>query len=531
MRNNFYYETMATSFEVTKALNIDRANRRDGIQGGLIKLGHCTLRDGAGTNKVPTLVSPTRLVPKFDKQQFVQNFQKHAPELNGLDFSNLLVAGGFPCTLVTRPDDQELLESIDVDIFVYGLNMQRATARVAELVQHIFDEKAKQSMRFPVSVTQSSCAISIVVGTRKYQIIQRLYRTQSEILHCFDLGSSAIGYDGRDVYVTSLGKFAFEYGCNILDLTKRSKTYETRLRKYFQRGFSIILPDLNTYKLRYKYHKYGEAEIIEMPHMQVSYTALSECKNLIGVKKIYLKNGQKESDYEDWDGWNRTTVIEMNIGRLVRNQDPIYITWESTCGKQDALKVLQLTPLLDSRDITNHYQQIGKKIFKNGVFHYGLVEKYITVEKLSTIVTVLFSEKTTRESRKQYIDKLIEMQLVVVLDKFNKWKRTHHAVKNGAKVPIISWFRRSLKYDEKSGSNGAFHPLVISPEVWYGYFHRAPRAKPSTEPAARASTGAENEKTPAMPDTAQVPIIRAAETPFHKTLLKKFIERQRRDGK
>src|SRR5690606_20981381 len=78
------------------------------------------------------------------------------------------------------------------------------------------------------------------------QIIYRLYTSKSEILHGFDIGSSAVGYDGKYVYFTSLSKFAYEYGCNIVDISRRSTTYEQRLIKYLKRGFKIILPDLCT---------------------------------------------------------------------------------------------------------------------------------------------------------------------------------------------------------------------------------------------------------------------------------------------
>jgi hypothetical protein len=437
---------MATYTEVQHVLVTDKLHRCDGVSGDLFKLENVKFepntenavpRQALYTHQgvpnevctalaaVPTLKSPVPFMPNFDVSKFVENFYKHAPELVGLDFNHLLVAGGFPCTLVTCPDNTDLLKSIDIDMFIFGLNVEQATRKADSLIRHIFHTKSRAESHFPVTITQSSCAISITVGDRKYQIILRLYRTLSEILHCFDLGSSAIGFNGKQVYVTSLGKFAYEHGCNVLDLSKRSQTYEMRLKKYFQRGFDIILPDLNVHKLRYKYLKYGEPEIMEMPHMQVSYTALSENKNSIRVKNIYLKNGEHESDYEDCTMWNRETITSLNISKLNAQKNPIYVLWKkSYCTEKDASRILHLRPLLQEKDIRTHYESISKTILQNGTFRFDLVEKNITVETLENIARVLFSKNSTRSARKKYITELIQMQVTVTLDRFRKWEES-----------------------------------------------------------------------------------------------------------
>lgn len=82
----------------------------------------------------------------------------------------------------------------------------------------------------------------------KYQIILRLYSHPSEVLHGFDVGCAAIGFDGVNVFTTTLGKFALEYGYNILDTTRRSTSYEYRLQKYRARGIGIIFPGMENGK-------------------------------------------------------------------------------------------------------------------------------------------------------------------------------------------------------------------------------------------------------------------------------------------
>lgn len=49
------------------------------------------------------------------------------------------------------------------------------------------------------------------------QVIFRLYRTKSEILHGFDIASSGVGFDDQNVILTSLSQFSYEYNCNIVN--------------------------------------------------------------------------------------------------------------------------------------------------------------------------------------------------------------------------------------------------------------------------------------------------------------------------
>jgi hypothetical protein len=77
------------------------------------------------------------------------------------------------------------------------------------------------------------------------QVILRLYATLGEVLHGFDMGSSSVAWDGWDVILTGLGKLAAENGVNILNLAARRASLESRIARYFTRGFDIVLPDLN----------------------------------------------------------------------------------------------------------------------------------------------------------------------------------------------------------------------------------------------------------------------------------------------
>ena len=161
--------------------------------------------------------------------------------------NHLLVAGGYIQQFITG--HAEYHEG-DVDMFIYGYdNVEEANSLILEIV-----EKFEELSEMPIYYSKSGAAITLGFQDKSihYQIILRLYKTKSEILHGFDLGSSSVGYDGEKYYFTTLSLFTFMFQTNIVDLTKRSRNYEYRLLKYYERGFQIFLPgcsDKNNLKL------------------------------------------------------------------------------------------------------------------------------------------------------------------------------------------------------------------------------------------------------------------------------------------
>jgi hypothetical protein len=74
------------------------------------------------------------------------------------------------------------------------------------------------------------------------QIILRVYKTYSEVLHGFDVDSCCIGYDGRSLLFTERAMSAIRSGYNRVHFGRLSPSYEYRLAKYAKRGMSIWVP-------------------------------------------------------------------------------------------------------------------------------------------------------------------------------------------------------------------------------------------------------------------------------------------------
>jgi len=77
----------------------------------------------------------------------------------------------------------------------------------------------------------------------KYQFIHRMYPSVESILGGFDLGPAMIAYTGRQIVATELGAWSAFSKTLIVDISRRSTSFEHRLKKY-SRLCHIIFPGL-----------------------------------------------------------------------------------------------------------------------------------------------------------------------------------------------------------------------------------------------------------------------------------------------
>lgn len=77
--------------------------------------------------------------------------------------------------------------------------------------------------------------------------------------------SCAVGYDGCTVWAAPRAVKAFNTQCNIIDLTRRSYTYETRLLKYSLRGFAVGVPNFERARVNPKIYtlKFNQVQVSE----------------------------------------------------------------------------------------------------------------------------------------------------------------------------------------------------------------------------------------------------------------------------
>lgn len=175
---------------------------------------------------------------------------------------NLFIAGGSV--------ESTLFQSTtgDLDLFVHGTDEEEALNIVRRVVDKLNPETVLRTVN---AITLTNCelpreynlGVSIVqkkdgpphdynttnffrrIDVFKVQIILRLYKTPSEVLHGFDVDSCCVGYDGKKFWATERAMYAFKHSTNTVNFGRLSPSYEYRLVKYAARGFGIYVPKLD----------------------------------------------------------------------------------------------------------------------------------------------------------------------------------------------------------------------------------------------------------------------------------------------
>lgn len=229
--------------DLERALKVDAGHRYDGVECDVY--GVETVKPRAWDYSLPTLVRKSyswqlakNVFPEegITDSAFQAKLAARFPYLLGLDWNGVLLAGG--AVQRTLSDDADV--PCDVDLFLYGMSETAAVEKVKQIARHVSDGRKAKFTR-----TERAITISMEhtgrYGCDMVQIILRIYKTQSEILHGFDLGSSAVGWTGTRLLFTSLSRFAYSYGLNVFDNSRRSTTYERRISKYMLRGFGLVV--------------------------------------------------------------------------------------------------------------------------------------------------------------------------------------------------------------------------------------------------------------------------------------------------
>ncbi|KAF7329112.1 hypothetical protein MKEN_00171700 [Mycena kentingensis (nom. inval.)] len=222
--------------------------------------------------------------------------------LNGLDWTNVFVAGGIVLGALHAPESpaslvkDEDLQSSDVDIYIYGLDSKAATAKVKE----IFRTYRKNLPRgAPTVVVRNSKTITFYskYPTRRIQIVLRFLKTPKHVLLNFDLDICALGYDGTEVWMLPRAARALETGYNVFTmslvqghyLSERRATQEERVFKYAYRGYGIrILP----------------LYIASLPTSQDKVDAIKRGERLLPLDLEYLANRSRT--------WTKRVIVAIS---------------------------------------------------------------------------------------------------------------------------------------------------------------------------------------------------------------------------
>lgn len=434
--------------QLVAVINTDKVNRYVGITDDLFTLND--IQEKTWNNSLPTLTKKhdnifTKITDIVFKEKFFNKFKY----LKNIDFTNLLIAGGCIKSILCKTDVN------DIDIFIYGItDINIAQKRIEKFITEL--QEILKSFILTSNIHElcyNGSTITFYIGTQKIQIILRLYNTLSEILHGFDLGSSAVGFDKEQVYFTTLSKYCYENMVNIFDVSRKSYTYEYRLIKYFLSGFDIILQNFDIKKLEKNKKCY-------MPYIQFNYNHI--IGNMIIVEHItskYLNIINLEYDeINDIDEYN-FNLKYYNIYQLVNNTNKHIKTMEFK--NNDFLKF---------------------QYFKNQQFLKFNFENTLKISDIDTIYDILYQSMCNNIPSIKIISRYFNIKLQDFYDKvYNNNILDEQNLKDIIEEQKIS-VKNKLYNDDNYKINwitenpmaqltSSINPIIETNEKWYGVYY------------------------------------------------------------
>jgi hypothetical protein len=147
----------------------------------------------------------------------VQKAQKELLSLNWIMkkyYGKVFVAGGYVTGALTG------FRANDIDIFFVCSEKE-----ALEIMNDLIDIGKFNEIR------KTNHVVTVWRGYVPHQFILRLYDHPSEILEGFDVDCCCVLYDGEKIMTNERGSRAINGGFNVLDLKRRSTSYEYRLVK------------------------------------------------------------------------------------------------------------------------------------------------------------------------------------------------------------------------------------------------------------------------------------------------------------
>ncbi len=203
----------------------------------------------------------------------VDILHKHYPYIQSLldtHYGKLAICGGF----YSNADYMDAYSVSDIDIFFHSCSEEEASiilkscvlsiitsyiidnqkGRPYEFLSQNHEIKSKIQLERKLYITN----VKIISYERQYngkynkyplkihtyQFIHRVYPNLGSILGGFDLGPAMVAYDGRNILATEIGAWTYTNRKMVIDISRRSTTFGIRLKKYYKRGFDIIIPGI-----------------------------------------------------------------------------------------------------------------------------------------------------------------------------------------------------------------------------------------------------------------------------------------------
>lgn len=181
---------------------------------------------------------------------------------------NIFQCGGSALSYTFLNNYDISLETGDIDLFASSIpgrainerDFQNMIRQISKYVAVNKKQELKENAKNPhdkkdnckIFETDGAISFNVLINAKFYkiQLIKRLYTSPSQIIHGFDIDCSCIlvTLTTREIYATKRCMFALINQYNTVNLDRLSPSYFYRLHKFFLRGLSIRVPDIEKFK-------------------------------------------------------------------------------------------------------------------------------------------------------------------------------------------------------------------------------------------------------------------------------------------
>ena len=395
--------------------------------------------DSIGTTRSWDYTQPTLMVPgrytarsPMNSESFQYQFYERYPALKNMDWTNIALSGGAIIDIILGRTPN------DLDFFFYGLEsgdelLNRAgeflhfllkaereyvhqtnekNKKIAQEGRHHYGTPAILSINIQAVRRGSIIEVRLSAVKEKIQIVLCRNENLEMLSSNSDFALCGTVYDGKNVLVPQSARWELENMALVVHGSPYFPT-EERLKKYFEKGFDIILPDLDIKKCPTTYLKLGLRDAIQLPLFALSYSKIEG--NQIHLDQVISIDTHEEPSSDDSkqhygsveDLNDRRTVLYRNIQLMtsIDRKQHVSITGASTEKKIDVeieenkfavfaegdfvMDVLKPWPDITSRQVKNTYHAISEQIYSKGNLDFNCYNQYISVEPVNDFMRQL----------------------------------------------------------------------------------------------------------------------------------------------
>jgi len=392
----------------------------------------------------PTIISKEQLYRQkklHDSGHFWDAFLKRYGFFRGVSLDGMFISGGSIIDTLFRLNSGH--NDVDVYVIIDGSEENR-------------EEKFQARIRKFIDELLATCSLgagnklslyryrNVYTLKFSFETIQfSLRKSLSDHYRHVDLTCTETIYYKGELLFTAKSKEAVENGVTEINRFSESHNFQKRIKKYYDRGFGIILSDLDVSKISRKNFLFGEREICDLPFITFHLDNL--VGNEIVTNKITFPNGTCDTDDDDYNfqSFREGHIIRHNVKCLVQNRPDQFIYYGKGAFYSDAFR---LNIMLTHGMIEKTFRRIGDKILRQGFeIASGNIRKFFDYDdsQFLDVFAKLFSAKNLDDAMRE----LCKEEVLKCKDKLHTLMATNRTIKKKNKKKYCTkstWYGRYL---------------------------------------------------------------------------------------